>query len=630
MNHLRLLLPTLLLLASTVPALAAPGDLDLGFNGTGFVVTVVPTGYSQATSIARQTDGKVVVAGAANVPVQGNPDNLDFLVVRYDTAGGLDSSFGGTGIVTTAIRGGDDQAEAVIQQTDGKIVAAGLSYDGTEFNDSTVTLVRYLDNGTLDPNFGGGTGKVTTAIGTGTYDGALALIQQADGKLVVAGYTDTDIVVVRYDTSGMPDTSFSGTGIVTTTVGMSASANAVVEQAGDHKLVVAGSFAMDPSPDTSIVLVRYGTTGAPDTTFNGTGIVTTPVGMGSADARALVQQASDGKLVVAGVSNDGTEDQFTLIRYGTDGMLDTAGFGTGGIVTTSVGTGDAAASGLALQADGKLVAAGQASNGTNTDFALVRYDTSGTPDGTFGSGGIVTTPIVNDDAAAAIVYQPDGFLVVAGFAMTDVAVARYVGIEGIVTTTTTTIGSTTTTPGSTTTSTTTTIGSTTTTPGSTTTSTTLLNAALVPGGPPTKKSSDCYLELLVAGAQTSDVQGNKLLVCKDGDPCDAGAAGDDRCDLKLAGCVNQSDPALPDCTAPATLASARIRGKVAIAVSALLAGPPQCTPFVDASVVAKRNKRGKYLAGKSKLVLKGLAKAAKGVSPRKDADKWTIQCMPAS
>jgi uncharacterized delta-60 repeat protein len=624
MKHLRLLLPTLLLLASTVPALAAPGDLDLGFNGTGFVVTVVPTGSSQAKSIARQTDGKVVVAGFANVPVQGN-DNLDFLVVRYDTAGGLDSSFGGTGIVTTAIRDGDDQAEAVIQQTDGKIVAAGLSYDAG-FNDSTVTLVRYLDNGMLDPNFGGGTGKVTTAIGTGTYDGALALIQQADGKLVVAGYTDTDIVVMRYDTSGMPDTSFNGTGIVTTTVGTSAQANAVVEQAGDHNLVVAGSFAMAPSPDKSIVLVRYGTTGAPDTTFNGTGIVTTPVGMGSADARALVQQASDGKLVVAGVSNDGIEDQFTLIRYGTDGMLDTAGFGTGGIVTTSVGTGDAAASGLALQADGKLVAAGQASNGTNTDFALVRYDTSGTPDGTFGSGGIVTTPIGNDDAAAAIVYQPDGFLAVAGFATTtqmDVAVARYVGIEEIVTTTTTTLGSTTT-------STTTTIGATTTTPGSTTTSTTLLNSVLVPGGPPTKTSSDCYLELLVAGAQTSDVKGNQLLVCKDGDPCDAGPAGDDRCDLKLAGCVKQTDPALPDCTAPATLASARIKGKVAIDVSALLAGPPRCTPFVDASVVAKRNKRGKYLAGKSKLVLKGLAKAAKGVSPRKDADKWTIQCIPAS
>src|SRR5262245_82010 len=571
MKHLRLLLPTLLLLASTVPALAAPGDLDLGFNGTGFVVTVVPTGSSQAKSIARQTDGKIVVAGFANVPVQGN-DNLDFLVVRYDTAGGLDSSFGGTGIVTTAIRDGDDQAEAVIQQTDGKIVAAGLSYDAG-FNDSTVTLVRYLDNGTLDPNFGGGTGKVTTAIGTGTYDGALALIQQADGKLVVAGYTDIDIVVVRYDTSGMPDTSFNGTGM------------------------------------------------------------TTPVGMGRSEARALVQQASDGKLVVAGVSNDGTEDQFTLIRYGTDGMLDTAGFGTGGIVTTSVGTGDAAASGLALQADGKLVAAGQASNGTNTDFALVRYDTSGTPDGTFGSGGIVTTPIGKDDGAAAIVYQPDGFLAVAGFATTtqmDVAVARYVGIEAIVTTTTTTIGSTTTTPGSTTTSTTPTIGSTTTTPGSTTTSTTLLNRALLPGGPPTKTRSDCYLELLVAGAQTSDVHGNNRFDCKDADPCDVGPAGDDRCDLKLAGCVKQSDPALPDCRPPATLASARIKGKVAIDVSALLAGPPQCTPFVDASVVAKRNKRGKYLAGKSKLVLKGLAKAPKGVSPQKDADKWTIQCMPAS
>ena len=79
----------------------------------------------------------------------------------------------------------------------------------------------------------------------------------------------------------------------------------------------------------------------------------------------------------------------------------------------------------------------------------------------------------------------------------------------------------------------------------------------------------------------------------------------------------------------ATLASAKIRGKVAIDVSALLAGP-QCTAFVDASVVAKRNKKGTYLARKSKLVLKGIAKTPKGVSPRKDVDKWTIQCMPAS
>jgi uncharacterized delta-60 repeat protein len=607
MKLLRFLLPTLLTVGAAAPALGAPGDLDATFNGTGKVTTVLAAGYSQARAIARQSDGKLLVAGIVNVPVQGNPDNLDFVVVRYDAAGMPDSSFGGTGVVITDGRGGEDDAQAVIQQMDGKIVVAGLSYD-LGFNDSTITLVRYLDNGMLDSGFGGGTGKVTTAVGTGSFDGALALIQQADGKLVVAGYSDSDIAVVRYDSTGTPDSSFDTDGIVTTTVGASSVAKAIIEQASDHKLVVAGSS------DSDIVLVRYGTGGTPDSMFNTTGIVTTPVGMTTAEARGLVQQ-SDGKLVVAGVSNDGTDDQFTLVRYTTGGVVDTAGgFGTSGIATTSVGSSGAAAFGLALQADDKLVAAGTASNGTNTDFALVRYTTAGMPDATFGSGGIVTTPIgTGDDAAAAIVYQPDGFLAVAGSTtgtQMNIAAARYVGIEGLVTTTTTST-------------------STTTGPGGTTTSTTLLGGALVPGGPATKTDSDCYLELLVAGAQASDVTGNKLVVCTDGAACDSGPAGDDRCDVRLAGCTLQSDGALPACTPPASLTSAKIKGKVAIDVSGFLS-TPQCSPFVSASIVAKRNKRGTYLAGKSKLVLKGLAKAPKGTSPRKDADKWTIQCMPAS
>src|SRR3954452_25593396 len=96
-----LLFPIVLILAATRSVLAAPGDLDLTFNGTGKVITVVPTGFSQGSAVVRQDDGKIVVAGLALVPVLGNPDNVDFAVVRYDAAGMLDSTFGGDGIVTT-------------------------------------------------------------------------------------------------------------------------------------------------------------------------------------------------------------------------------------------------------------------------------------------------------------------------------------------------------------------------------------------------------------------------------------------------------------------------------------------------------------------------------------------------
>src|SRR5882724_10685147 len=169
----RTLAAVLTLVASTV--LAAPGDLDPTFNGTGTVVTPIVSTSAQANAVVRQTDGKLVAAGFARVPVVGNPDNLDFAVVRYDEAGTPDPSFGGTGIVTTAIGLGDDQAQAILQQTDGKLVAAGVSYD-LAFN-STITLVRYETDGSLDMSFNG-TGKVTTAIDP-DVNAALALIQQA-------------------------------------------------------------------------------------------------------------------------------------------------------------------------------------------------------------------------------------------------------------------------------------------------------------------------------------------------------------------------------------------------------------------------------------------------------------------
>ena len=152
---------------------------------------------------------------------------------------------------------------------------------------------------------------------------------------------------------------------------------------------------------------------------------------------------------------------------------------------------------------------------------------------------------------------------------------------------------------------------------------------LFSGGPSTKADSDCYLELLVENATASQIQESKLLVCTDGDACDSGPAGDDRCDLRIAACVNQADPALPTCTAPAALDSAKIKGKFSVSVPSLLTGA-QCTSFVTASVKVKRKKNGTAVAGKSKLVLKGEAKAPKGTSPRKDADKWTLQCLPSS
>jgi uncharacterized delta-60 repeat protein len=151
------------------------------------------------------------------------------------------------------------------------------------------------------------------------------------------------------------------------------------------------------------------------------------VGAGD-DGAYGVKLQPDGKIVVVGYSSNGANKDFALVRYETDGSEDVA-------VTTPLGAGDDEAFALALQADGKIVAAGSTANGTDNDFALARYETDGTQDTTFGGDGEVTTDI-EDDFAQAVTVQPDGRIVAAGF--TDLvafpgnarfAVARY-GTDG--------------------------------------------------------------------------------------------------------------------------------------------------------------------------------------------------------
>ena len=624
-----------------VVALAAPGDLDSTFNGTGIAVTPVPTSDGSASAVVVQTDGKIVAAGSVF-----NGSDFDFALVRYDALGVLDPAFGGgDGIVTTAIGPGDDQIEALIQQADGKLVAAGLSYDAT-FDSSTVTLVRYLEDGTPDPSFGGGDGKVTTAISS-SFDGALALIEQTDHKLVVAGYADTDIAVVRYGADGTPDAMFGGgDGIVRTTIGSTASGNAIVQQVSDGKLVVAGSA------DSDVALVRYDGAGAPDAAFGGgDGIVTTTVGT-QAEARALVGQASDGKLVIAGIAFIAGKSQVLIARYDLDGDPDGM-FGTGGVTTTPIVGNADFANALAEQEDGKLVVAGATLTATHAnDVALVRYDTGGTPDNGFGTSGIVTTTLGDgDDVASAIAIQSNGGIVVAGQKgvglATQLAVARYLSLSGTTTSTTTvtTTSSTvvTTTTVTTTTSvaptttgvpttaapTTTSVAATTSLPGTTvvpaSTTTTTLQTVLLGGGPLNSRG-DCYLELKVTG--DVPVKNHTTATCTDGDPCDAGPCGDDRCDFVVAACASQSDPAL-ECSPPPALESVKLSGVLAPSGGSLLSGPA-CSATTQVQASVKFTKRGAPLLNKSRVVIKGSAKAPKGASPRKDKDKWTFQCMPRS
>ena len=169
--------------------------------------------------------------------------------------------------------------------------------------------------------------------------------------------------------------------------------------------------------------------GSLDNSFGTGGIVTTQIGTvsGSVDDGYSVAIQSDGKIVVAGSTWDDNTTNFAIARYNTDGSLDNT-FGFGGKVNTNIG-GNATGRYIIIQNDGKIVVAGYHYNGSNQDFVLARYNIDGSLDNTFGSSGIVITDFGFFDYCYSIAMQSDGKIVAAGQSNDNIALARY-NIDG--------------------------------------------------------------------------------------------------------------------------------------------------------------------------------------------------------
>jgi len=321
------------------------------------------------------------------------------MVARYHSDGSPDTTFGTDGIVTTDI-GLYAKARAVALQPDGKIVVAGRA---GSINQSDFALVRYHPNGKPDNTFGIG-GIVITSI-TNFFTQITDLVIQSDGNIVVVGELGPFVTVARYHTDGSLDFPFSFRG----GPAFFSSPGRIVQQT-DQKIVVTGVCIVNSEPQ--FCLLRYNPDATIDGTFDEDGIVITHFETTAGAARDIAIQP-DGKIVVAGESFQNGGVIPALARYNTDGSLDTSFDGHGKLTTPN--SLQLQTNALALQADGKILVAGS-SFGLVQSISLTRYDSDGSLDETFGSGGFVTTSIgPTHAAAAAVALQTDGRIVVGGY-----------------------------------------------------------------------------------------------------------------------------------------------------------------------------------------------------------------------
>jgi uncharacterized delta-60 repeat protein len=383
-----ILTPVFLFLFFT--ASAQDGTLDVTYGTSGQqTVDAFPGNnpvYNAMHQIAVLSNGKILQCFSLS-----NGTNNDFAIVRYTSDGFLDNTFNSGGALpglAVVDFGANEVATSMAIQADGKVVLAGYKTSGVGTSDGVFALARINTNGTLDATFGT-SGKVTTAIGT---DANAFSILQSGGVFVVSGFSwsgvSYDFTLVRYNNSGALDATFGTGGKVTTTFGPNSSAYSVIVQS-DAKVVAAG-FASPDGTTNYFALARYNINGSLDATFGTGGKVTTSIGAAGSDAAyAVSYDRISQKLVAAGSSYNGTDNDFAVVRYNANGTTD-ATFDGDGKATTAIASGDDIAYTVAFQPDGKILAAGYSNYGfgTDGDFSIVRYLPNGLLDNSFNSMGV--------------------------------------------------------------------------------------------------------------------------------------------------------------------------------------------------------------------------------------------------
>lgn len=380
-----------------------PSGLDTSFGTLGKVADGPPGG---ALAIARQSTGHILATNGASL-------------VRYHPDGRLDTGFnGGTGKVDNLLAGsGADVADLAVGSDDRIVVAGRILQPGRSVPYYQMAAARFNPDGTRDTGFGNG-GQATVRL-AGVAENATRVLVQPDGRVLLVGQAtfergpfrqaDSNIVVVRLAADGAVDAGFGSNGATLADAYPRDFAFAAALQP-DGRVFVAGRTRADNAPAEDTLYTRFAADGAIELGFGRNAAFSL-----QSDEAVDVALQPDGKLVLL-VAGRGTHAEILLVRLNPDGSLDT-GFANDGLARSDVGPHDDLPRAVALQLDGKIVVAAQVSNAPPVppSFAVLRYDTNGAPDATFGTGGVLRVPFFGGwDSANDLLAQPDGRIVVAG------------------------------------------------------------------------------------------------------------------------------------------------------------------------------------------------------------------------
>ncbi len=329
------------------------------------------------------------------------PESLDdFAIAAFTATGALDPGYGNGGVVRVDFHGGADHALAIAAHGDGLLVAGSATSAGPALVE--YGFVRLRTDGTLDPAFGSG-GRAEAGFESPVPSRATAVATLPDGRVVVAGhagasFTGRDVAIVRHLADGALDPSFGDGGRVTTDFGGGEDAAGAIAVQADGRLLVAG--LVSSAGNRRVGVLRYLTDGSIDTSFGSGGTTLVDGGILGSERPAVALQA-DGRIVVAATAygSGGTTD-FLVLRLTTAGQPDTT-FGSGGRVLVDASGARDFATAVQVRGDGSILVAGSGGTGANLQFQLVALNGDGTLLGGFGSGGRVA---VDFDGSSDVAY----------------------------------------------------------------------------------------------------------------------------------------------------------------------------------------------------------------------------------